>query len=134
MAVMAEFLARGWNVAVPEVDVGDDLFVVRDRDGKLFRIQVKTSALREKRSGHNAVFSVGLRQLTTPVVPELTYVFVTRHLQRWAHFLVIDRTKLDREHQLFDVGSRTAKDKNVIFRLTFSPGRALCSPRGGAGG
>lgn len=30
MVVMSEFLDRGYNVAVPEVDVGDDLFVVRD--------------------------------------------------------------------------------------------------------
>ncbi|NEQ67117.1 MAG: hypothetical protein F6K21_16740 [Symploca sp. SIO2D2] len=28
--VMAEFLARGWNVAVPQVDVGDDLSNYRD--------------------------------------------------------------------------------------------------------
>ncbi len=27
---MAELLLRGWNVAIPEVDVGDDIFVVRD--------------------------------------------------------------------------------------------------------
>ena len=27
MAVMAEFLIRGYNVAIPEVDVGDDIFL-----------------------------------------------------------------------------------------------------------
>lgn len=27
MAVMSEFLVRGYNVAIPEVDVGDDIFV-----------------------------------------------------------------------------------------------------------
>jgi len=27
MAVMAEFLMRGYNVAIPEVDVGDDILV-----------------------------------------------------------------------------------------------------------
>ena len=30
LAVMAELLLRGWNTAIPEVDVGDDIFVVRD--------------------------------------------------------------------------------------------------------
>lgn len=35
LAVMAELLLRGYNVAIPEVDVGDDVFVVRDRDGDL---------------------------------------------------------------------------------------------------
>lgn len=28
LAVMAEFLIRGYNVAMPEVDEGDDVFVV----------------------------------------------------------------------------------------------------------
>ena len=31
LAVMGEFLLRGYNVAMPEVDVGDDIFVVHDR-------------------------------------------------------------------------------------------------------
>ena len=42
MAVMAELLWRGWNVALPEVDVGDDVLVVKDDSGDLWRIQVKT--------------------------------------------------------------------------------------------
>jgi len=41
--VMSEFLARGYNVAVPEVDRGDDLFVVQDESGDFDRIQVKTA-------------------------------------------------------------------------------------------
>ena len=27
---MSEFLTRGWNVAIPEVDIGDNIFVVQD--------------------------------------------------------------------------------------------------------
>jgi hypothetical protein len=38
---MSEFLMRGWNVAVPEVDIGDDIFVVRDENGEFVRVQVK---------------------------------------------------------------------------------------------
>lgn len=41
-AVMAECLMRGFNVAIPEVDIGDDLFVVNDQSGNYRRIQVKT--------------------------------------------------------------------------------------------
>ena len=44
LAVMAELLIRGWNTAIPEVDVGDDIFVVHDSDGNLHRVQVKTTA------------------------------------------------------------------------------------------
>ena len=35
-AVMSEFLVRGYNVAVPEVDRGDDLFVVQDAESSVF--------------------------------------------------------------------------------------------------
>ena len=41
LAVMSEFLLRGWNAALPEVDVGDDVFVVKDKGGDLFRIQAR---------------------------------------------------------------------------------------------
>jgi len=30
LMVMAEFLTRGWNVAIPEVDIGNDIFVVHE--------------------------------------------------------------------------------------------------------
>ena len=52
MAVMSEFLCRGYNVAIPEVDVGDDIFVVRDLDGAFSRIQVKTSISVKTKGGY----------------------------------------------------------------------------------
>jgi hypothetical protein len=42
-AVMSELLWRGWNVAIPQVDVGDDIFVVEDEQGTFYRVQVKTA-------------------------------------------------------------------------------------------
>ncbi len=47
--VMSEFLMLGYNVAIPEVDRGDDIFVVRDSDGNLGRIQVKTAKAKENK-------------------------------------------------------------------------------------
>jgi hypothetical protein len=46
---MAEFLLRGYNVAMPEVDIGDDIFVVHDREGELWRVQVKTAICKQAR-------------------------------------------------------------------------------------
>jgi len=43
LAAMSEFLLRGYNVAVPAVDVGDDIFVVDDREGLLSLVQVSCS-------------------------------------------------------------------------------------------
>lgn len=30
LAVMSEFLTRGWNVAIPEVDIDDDIFIFKN--------------------------------------------------------------------------------------------------------
>jgi hypothetical protein len=46
-AVMAELAFRGYNVAIPEIDVGDDVFVVNQGTGFLSRIQVKTATGRK---------------------------------------------------------------------------------------
>jgi hypothetical protein len=63
LIVMSEFLILGWNVAIPEVDVGDDIFVVQDDNGTLRRIQVKTSASTTRQSGFSGKFSVSNRNL-----------------------------------------------------------------------
>lgn len=44
-AAMAEFLRRGYNVAIPAVDVGDDIIVIEDTEGLIRRVQVKTATL-----------------------------------------------------------------------------------------
>jgi hypothetical protein len=56
LAAMSEFLLRGYNVAIPEVDVGDDIFVVYDRLPKLWRIQVKTAIGVERQYGSSGQF------------------------------------------------------------------------------
>ena len=43
MAVMAELLDLGCNVAIPEVDVGKDLFAFQDDEEGVTHIQVKTA-------------------------------------------------------------------------------------------
>ena len=44
-AIMSKFLARGWNTCTPDVDVGDDVLVLEDRQGQFKRVQVKTATL-----------------------------------------------------------------------------------------
>jgi len=51
LAVMSELALRGYNVAIPQIDVGDDVFVVNDETGVMSRLQVKTSSrTRQKQS------------------------------------------------------------------------------------
>lgn len=125
LAVMAEFVVRGYNVSVPEIDIGDDLFVVRDATGELYRIQVKTANAKElKQSGYSATFRVPLAQLARPQTPDLNYVLVVRSQERWAEFIVISRKELYVLRVNHDLGS--VQDGDVIFSLSFSTDDVLC--------
>ncbi len=119
-AAMSEFLVRGYNVAVPEVDRGDDLFVVKDADGDFNRIQVKTANARLlKKIGYIATFSISISQLSEPTTPELFYVLVVRNGTAWSDFMVISQGDLLSEHLRYQVGTRSGD--NVLLRLNFRP-------------
>ena len=75
LAVMAEFLLRGYNVAMPEVDVGDDILVVNDWAEQLWRIQVKTATGVKRAYGYSGQFLVPLEQLTSAQRTPLFYIF-----------------------------------------------------------
>jgi len=93
-AVMAEFLLRGWNVAIPEVDVGDDIFVVDDNADRVIRVQVKTAErVQPAGGGVRAVYAgIPLTRFWGGTLA-FFYVFVLRHAGRW-EFVVIDRRTL----------------------------------------
>lgn len=125
MAVMAEFLWRGWNVAFPEVDVGEDVFVVKDETGDLWRIQVKTATARKQKKGYSAQFRVTLDQLRTPRTPDLVYVFTIRTSSGWEPFIVVGREALRQAHELNGVGS--VSRGGVVFRFSSAGLNLKCS-------
>lgn len=127
MAVMAEILLRGWNVALPEVDVGDDVFVVEDETGNLSRVQVKTATARVQKNGFSAQYRVALDQLQTPRTPDLIYIFAVREASRWGPFLVIDRSLLLTEHVQHGVGS--VSGGSIVFRFVYQPLAVDCGRR-----
>ena len=127
LAVMAEFLWRGWNVALPEVDVGDDIFVVKDDSGQLWRIQVKTATAKLQQESYAAQFRVALRQLRTARIPELVYIFAVRSGGGWAPFVVIPQSALRAEHENRGAGS-LARDF-VNFRFVYRTSALYCGRR-----
>lgn len=61
---MSEFLWRGYNVAVPAVDVGEDIFVVEAENATLRRVQVKTAGTGVVKAGAKTVqFTLSRSQL-----------------------------------------------------------------------
>ena len=127
LAVMAELLLRGWNTAIPEVDVGDDIFVVHDSQGDLRRVQVKTALARPLQVGHSAQFNLSLSQLQTSMTPEVTYIFAVRLSDRWDSFVVIDREILDEEHSSYRLGSGSTD--RLVLRLRFKGISVTCKRR-----
>jgi hypothetical protein len=126
LAAMAEFLLRGYNVAMPEVDEGDDIFVVEDQSGRLWRVQVKTAIGQRRRAGWRATYSVSFDQIKMDKTPELFFVFVLRRESIW-EFLVIRRDMLFTELGDHQVGSRSGG--NVLLTVTFQDNAVLCSGR-----
>lgn len=93
LAVMSELAFLGYNVATPEVDIGDDVFAVNDLTGALYRIQVKTSTATRQSVSNRCTFSLRMDQLRTPQNPELHYAFVTKISSHW-HYVIISRAVL----------------------------------------
>lgn len=83
-ASMSEFLIRGYNVAAPVVDIGDDIYVVDDGEGVLYRVQVKTADA----SARPLTFTLSRKQLTTPKKSPLYYMLLTYVDQRWRYILI----------------------------------------------
>jgi hypothetical protein len=122
---MAELLSRGYNVAMPEVDVGDDIFVVRDRDGELSRVQVKAAIAKELPDGAwGAVFKLSLRQLRRPHLPEMNYVLTVRRQDAWRDFIVIERKVLNDLHDTHALGK--VIESSALLSFTFSEGDVVC--------
>ena len=112
-------------MALPEVDIGDDVFVVKDDGGEMFRVQVKTATSKEQRTSYFAQFRVNLNQLRQTRVPDLVYIFAVRRDSRWGPFLIIDREVLRSAHE--DQGVGSPSDGAVVFRVTYTDSSVRCS-------
>lgn len=125
LAIMSEFLMLGWNVAIPEVDVGDDIFVVQDEDGTLRRVQVKTSTATKRQSGFSGQFSVSVKNLRNITNVLVHYVFIVRNVYQWTSPIIIRQDYLLDHFENNKVGSE--HDGNITFYFSFSNEKVECS-------
>jgi hypothetical protein len=100
-AAMSEFLLRGYNVAVPAVDIGD----VEDQLGTMWRLQVKTA---DQPEDGGATYLLSREQLREVKENELFYMFMVRRAQRW-RFILIGRAELAEIRSAFERADRTGK-------------------------
>lgn len=98
LACMSYFLRRGYNVAVPVVDLGDDIIVIDDGQHELRRVQVKSgNPLKRQKTDSLDVqetrFSVSRRQLDDPRGASLSYMLMAWVWGRWS-FVLLPRGEL----------------------------------------
>lgn len=122
---MAEFLTRGWNVAIPEVEIGDDIFVVQDDNGTLRRVQVKTSISTGRQNSFSGQFNVPLTQLRNISNIPVHYVFIVRNDEQWTKPVVIRQDYLLTLFQNDNIGSEYNGNLNLYF--SYSIDKVECS-------
>ncbi len=127
LAVMSEFLMLGWNVAIPEVDVGDDIFVVQDEQGTLRKVQVKTSAATQRKSGLSGQFSVSAKNLRNISNILVHYVFILRYNNKWLEPVIIRQDFLLDLYQNNHIGSNNGN--KIVFYFSYGHGEIKCSGR-----
>lgn len=125
LAIMGELCLRGYNVAMPEIDKGDDVFIVNDTTGAMWRLQVKTSTGTRQNTAKRFQFRVRENQIQTPQSPELHFAFVMRKRTRW-RFLVMDRAVL-RNYVVNQNLGTAAGDYRQIAITYHDDGRCICS-------
>jgi hypothetical protein len=98
LAVMAELLQLRCNAAIPEVDLGTDVFAFKDDREEVVRIQVKSCTVPHKYadgSGYSAKFALPMKQLSHPDDrPPLYYALAVLRDGQWVDFLVVSRASL----------------------------------------
>ena len=114
--VMSEFLMRGWNVAMPEVDSGDDIFVVEDENDTFYRVQVKTAQAVERKKGYGVQFSLPIRQLEE-YDAAIYYVFLVRHNNHWAEIILIPQRELYNYFHKQPFGSVYGQNLTLYFSI-----------------
>jgi hypothetical protein len=123
---MSESLIRGWNVAIPEVDIGDDIFVVKDETGEFVRIQVKTSNTIENKKSFAVQFKLSYKQLEQTFTPDLIYFFVIRYNGLYK-FILIKRDELLTRVQLDSIGSRQGDSIQLYLSINKADNKVTCS-------
>jgi hypothetical protein len=128
LAVMAELLARARNVAIPEIDVGEDLFTFQDGQMPIDRIQVKTANAKRTgtKGGYSAVISVPLAQLRALDTPALHYVFPIRLDDQWSDYVVVSRSDLNLRHESDQIGNEDEKKGELRFHFKFDSNSMTC--------
>jgi hypothetical protein len=111
---MAELCRRGDNVSIPEIDIGDDIFVLDNEKGSSWRIQVKTASGVKQKKGNRfrCQFNIDAKHVSNQAGGGTHYVLVGSCDENWL-FIVIEKAVLRDRVKNQKWGSPTA-DRYVL--------------------
>jgi hypothetical protein len=115
LALMAEFAYRGYNVSIPEIDLGDDAWVMNHQNGHAWRFQVKTSRPKAQKKSARFQFNIRASQINTPLQPDVVFAFVMRVQNSW-EYLIMHRTVL----QNYLAGAQLGQQQGLKFVMTLT--------------
>ena len=120
LAVMGELAWRKYNVAMPEIDIGDDIFVFKDDTSHVWRIQVKTATAVQQVQSNRFQYRVRESHLTAPANPSLHFVFAMRRTMGF-DYVVIERGILQNYRATSRMGSNSTISGTawVNFNIVF---------------
>lgn len=123
LAVVAELLRLRCNAAIPEIDLGTDVFAFRDDREEVVRLQVKAcTSLREyvDESGYSAKFVLPMKQLLSPDGrPLLFYVLAALRAGKWEDFLIVSRGRLQSYYTSQKFGSFNKENNALEITVEF---------------
>jgi hypothetical protein len=133
LAVVAELLRLCCNAAIPEVDLGTDVFVFKDDREAVVRLQVKACTVPRTYadgSGYSAKFALPMRQFEyLDDYPPLYYVLAVLRDEKWADFLIVSRARLQSYYNGDKpFGSLDKKNNNLEITVEFRA-KVECSER-----
>jgi hypothetical protein len=127
LASMAECLSRGWNVAIPEVDIGEDIFVVEDATSSLAKVQVKTATGKKIKNGFKAQYLIPKKQIedTSSKGNDLRFILVSRYNKSWQPSVILTRKELLDLYTIQHIGTTTKKNELKLTMYYYFEARNL---------
>jgi len=130
---MSEFALRFYNVAIPQIDIGDDIFVVNDVTTERFSVQVKTAFKVEKRKKENAVaFGFTTKEVAVTKKEGPDYFFFAARVDGSWRYIFVSRQALDAFYQQDNFGTKYTSEKGITnvsfnFILNLTSRKLTCS-------
>lgn len=115
-AVLSELTFRGYSVAMPYPDEGEDCLIYDRTNSRVHLIQVKTAKAKRRKNAHRYQFSIAEAQITTVRTPDIYFALVMRRAAVF-HPLILPRRSLLGYVQRDNFGSLSGLSRTLTVSL-----------------